>query len=86
MAIIDSLVAKLSFDFDDKALKEFDDGMKKASKAVAVIAAGAVVTKTVADFELWLGNPAKHVGYVTELGDILDLKLKSKKTGMEYLK
>ncbi len=50
----------------------------------AIIGAGAVVTKDVADFELWLGNPAKHVGYITEQGEILDLKLESKKTGVKY--
>lgn len=50
----------------------------------AMIGAGAVITKNVLDFELWLGNPAKHVGYVTEYGEILDLELRSKKTGVKY--
>lgn len=42
MAVIDSLVAKLSFDFDGKALDQFNKGMEDASKAVAIVAAGAV--------------------------------------------
>ncbi len=52
----------------------------------AMIGAGAVVTKSVGDYELWVGNPAKHVGYVSIKGDILDLNLKSKKSGLQYLK
>ena len=43
-----------------------------------MIGAGAVVTKNIGKNELWLGNPAKHVGYVTNDGIILDFNLKSK--------
>src|SRR5690606_30718651 len=50
----------------------------------ALIGAGAVITKDVADFELWVGNPAKHVGYVTENGEVLNLDLISKRTGKQY--
>ncbi len=38
----------------------------------AFIGAGAVVTKTVADFSLVVGNPAKHIGWVGEFGHRLE--------------
>lgn len=44
----------------------------------AMIGAGAVVTKNVGKNELWVGNPAKKIGYVSCLGDILGLDLKDK--------
>lgn len=50
----------------------------------AMIGAGAVVTKPVGKNELWVGNPAKHVGYITNKGVILDIELKDKKTGTLY--
>jgi UDP-2-acetamido-3-amino-2,3-dideoxy-glucuronate N-acetyltransferase len=34
----------------------------------AFIGAGAVVTKTIADYELVIGNPAKHAGWMSEYG------------------
>lgn len=34
----------------------------------AFIGAGAVVTKHVGDYELWVGNPARHVGYMSAFG------------------
>jgi UDP-2-acetamido-3-amino-2,3-dideoxy-glucuronate N-acetyltransferase len=34
----------------------------------AFIGAGAVVTKTVRDYELVIGNPAKHAGWMSEYG------------------
>ncbi len=34
----------------------------------AFIGAGAVVTKEVADYALLVGNPAKHIGWVSEYG------------------
>jgi UDP-2-acetamido-3-amino-2,3-dideoxy-glucuronate N-acetyltransferase len=34
----------------------------------AFIGAGAVVTKEVADYELVIGNPARHAGYMSEYG------------------
>jgi UDP-2-acetamido-3-amino-2,3-dideoxy-glucuronate N-acetyltransferase len=37
----------------------------------AFIGAGAVVTKTVADYALVLGNPAKHTGWMSEYGNRL---------------
>ena len=50
----------------------------------AMVGAGAVVTKPINQNELWVGNPAKHVGYVTVDGEILDMELKSKHTSKEY--
>lgn len=50
----------------------------------AMIGSGSVVTKNVGKNELWVGNPAKQVGFITETGEILDLELKSKASGIEY--
>ena len=49
----------------------------------AMIGTGAVVTKVVPPYTLWLGNPAKHTGYVTREGIILLLDLKDKE-GVQY--
>ena len=50
----------------------------------AMIGAGAVVTRSVGKNELWIGNPAKHVGYVTNSGNILNLQLESKGSKARY--
>ena len=50
----------------------------------AMVGAGAVVTKNVGSNELWVGNPAKQIGFVTNKGDLLDLELKSKKNKNTY--
>jgi len=50
----------------------------------AMVGAGAVVTKNVGSNELWVGNPAKQIGFVTNNGEILDLELKSKKNKKKY--
>lgn len=34
----------------------------------AFIGAGAVVTKTIPDYALMVGNPARHIGYMSEFG------------------
>ncbi len=34
----------------------------------AFIGAGAVITKPVLDYELWVGNPAKRIGWMSEYG------------------
>ena len=44
----------------------------------AMIGAGSVVTKNIPPYTLWYGNPAKHKGYVTQNGVILDLEYKDK--------
>ena len=50
----------------------------------AMVGAGAVVTKNIGSNELWVGNPAKQIGFVTNKGDVLDLELKSKKNKKKY--
>jgi acetyltransferase-like isoleucine patch superfamily enzyme/RimJ/RimL family protein N-acetyltransferase len=50
----------------------------------SMVGAGAVVTRNVSDFELWVGNPARHAGFISALGEVLDMNLKSKKTGKQY--
>ena len=44
----------------------------------SMIGAGAVITKNIGKNELWVGNPAKKTGYVTDEGEILDLNLRGK--------
>jgi UDP-2-acetamido-3-amino-2,3-dideoxy-glucuronate N-acetyltransferase len=53
-------------------------------KEFALIGAGSVVTKDVGKNELWVGNPAKHIGFVTEKGEILDLELKTRVSNKKY--
>jgi len=50
----------------------------------AMVGAGSVVTKSIGKNELWIGNPAKHVGFITNEGDLLDMKLKSKNGDVQY--
>lgn len=50
----------------------------------AMIGAGSVVTKSVGKNELWFGNPAKHKGYITNEGVILDKNLYSQKNQEQY--
>ncbi|MDO7171374.1 acyltransferase [Mariniflexile sp. AS56] len=50
----------------------------------AMVGAGSVVTKNIKNNELWIGNPAKHVGYITIEGEILDLNLVHKKSKEQY--
>ncbi|MEO6882506.1 MAG: acyltransferase [Bacteroidia bacterium] len=40
----------------------------------AFIGAGAVVTKNVPAYSLWVGNPAKQIGWMSEFGHRLDFK------------
>lgn len=44
----------------------------------ALIGAGSVVTKNIPPYTLWYGNPAKHKGYITKEGVILDMNKKDK--------
>jgi acetyltransferase-like isoleucine patch superfamily enzyme len=50
----------------------------------AFVGAGAVVTKNIGRNEIWVGNPAKKVGYIGNDNELLNLYLKSKKTGTQY--
>ncbi|OYU96732.1 MAG: N-acetyltransferase [Bacteroidetes bacterium B1(2017)] len=58
--------------------------------AFAFIGAGAVVTKTVPDYALLVGNPAKQIGWVSEYGHRLNFDEAGNaicpETGQEYLK
>lgn len=51
--------------------------------AYSLIGAGAVVTKNIPPYTLWVGNPAKQIGLVTKEGKILSLDLKDKE-GNQY--
>ena len=51
----------------------------------ALIGAGSVVTKDIPDYTLWYGNPAKHKGYITEEGTLLNLDLVDELTDVEYI-
>ena len=51
----------------------------------ALIGAGAVTTKSVGKNEVWVGNPAKKIGYISDKGDLLDLHLVSKNSGEKYV-
>jgi len=50
----------------------------------SMIAAGAVVTKDVNPFSLVMGIPAKHIGWVSKVGERLDKGLICKRTGQKY--
>ncbi len=50
----------------------------------ALIGAGAVVTRDVADFALMVGNPARRVGWVSRAGERLGADLVCPRTGERY--
>lgn len=54
----------------------------------AFIGAGAVVTKTVEDYALVVGNPARQIGWMSEFGDRLEFNAQGfatcKESGDEY--
>ncbi len=50
----------------------------------AMIGAGSVVTHDVAPYTLWTGNPARHSGYVTKEGNVVNMHLLDKQ-GKAYI-
>ncbi len=50
----------------------------------SMIGAGSVVVKSTPKYSLWVGNPAKQVGYITKDGVTLDMNFRNKKTGDVY--
>jgi acetyltransferase-like isoleucine patch superfamily enzyme len=54
--------------------------------AYAMVGAGSVITKDVPAFTVWYGNPAKHKGYITQEGVLLDNEMKDGAGNMyEYI-
>jgi len=51
----------------------------------SLVGAGSVVTKSIGKNQVWFGNPAKHTGYITNEGVLLDLNLKQKKSNIVYM-
>jgi len=50
----------------------------------ALIAAGSVVTENIPPYTLWIGNPARHRGYVTEEGETVGIDMVGKHDGLKY--
>ncbi|MCX3264082.1 acyltransferase [Pedobacter agri] len=51
---------------------------------MSFLGAGSVLTKSIAPYTVWYGNPAKHRGYITEDQVLLGLDLVDKKTKKKY--
>lgn len=51
----------------------------------AFIGAGSVVTHDIPPHTVWYGNPAKHKGYITTKGVLLDLNFKDKEGNIHKL-
>jgi len=52
--------------------------------AYAMIGSGSVVTKNIPNNTLWVGNPARQIGYVCNCGNKLDDSLMCKQCNSEY--
>ena len=50
----------------------------------ALVGAGSLVTKDIPPHTLWYGNPAKHKGYVTAEGKIINMDLLDTETNEKY--
>ena len=53
--------------------------------AYCMVAAGAVVTKDVADYALVAGVPARRIGWVSRTGEVLGADLTCPRTGERYI-
>lgn len=51
----------------------------------AFIGLGSVITKDIPPFTVWFGNPARQTGYITKNAEFLDMQLRSKLDGKQYL-
>lgn len=49
----------------------------------AFIGAGSVITQDIPPYTVWYGNPARHKGYITKEGVLLDMNHKDKQ-GITY--
>jgi UDP-2-acetamido-3-amino-2,3-dideoxy-glucuronate N-acetyltransferase len=49
------------------------------------VGAGSVVTKDIPAFTMWYGNPARHKGYITRDGILLNLSLFDNKEKQQYV-
>ncbi|WP_375577896.1 acyltransferase [Marivirga tractuosa] len=50
----------------------------------SLIGAGSVVVKDISPFSVWVGNPAKQIGYITKEGKRLNNDLKDEKANKRY--
>lgn len=83
--VIENLITQLGFEFDDKAVKKFNDGVETAAKGMLAIVAGAGVaaagifafTKSVASANDATGKLSKRIGVdlgaMQELGYVAEL-------------
>lgn len=52
----------------------------------SLIGAGSVICKNVPANTVWYGNPARHRGYITNTGVLLDMEMKDKNQNKSILK
>lgn len=48
------------------------------------LGAGSVLTKTMPPYTVWYGNPARHKGYITKEGTMIELDFTNKDTRVKY--
>lgn len=83
--VIENLITQLGFEFDDEAVKAFNDGVENAAKGLLAVVAGAgaaaagifVFTKSVAEANDATGKLSKRIGVdldaMQELGYVAEL-------------
>lgn len=72
--VVEELVAILGFEFDDKELKSFNEGLKTATKSIAAVGAAALAsatavfafTKRIAQINDELGKTSQTLGIATQ--------------------